>query len=219
MAQPFRPWANLLARYTLVGVPVLIAVVVFAWVQWDLSPWTTEQDVYVSQPVPFSHEHHVSGLGIDCRYCHSTVEVAAPAGMPATHTCMSCHAQLWTESAMLQPVRASYRTNLPIQWQRVHDLPDYVYFNHSIHVNKGVGCETCHGRVDRMPLIRKEHALTMAWCLDCHRTPEQYLRPLEFIYAFGYDLPDDRQEAVGRRLVEDYKIDPVPLTDCSMCHR
>jgi len=219
MAQIFSPQINAVLRLTsLVGAAILI-IGVTAVVQYDWSAWNSEEEIAPSQPVPFSHEHHVSGLGIDCRYCHTSVEVSSSAGIPSTHTCMSCHSQVWTESEMLAPIRKSYRTEQPIQWNRVYDLPDYVYFNHSIHVNKGVGCETCHGRVDQMPLIRKANSLYMKWCLDCHRSPEQYLRPPEHIYTFGYDLPDQKQRRVGQRLIEKLNINTKPLDDCSVCHR
>ena len=219
MAQLFHPRANSYVKLSLLGIGASLAVVVVFFVQANISPWSTEEQAYQSQPVPFSHEHHVSGLGIDCRYCHTSVQKSATAGMPDTHTCMSCHSQVWTESEMLRPVRASYRNGNPIKWNRVYDLPDYVYFNHSIHTNSGVGCETCHGRVDQMPLMYKQQNLFMEWCLDCHRQPEKYLRPMEYIYAFGYDLPDDQQLRLGRQLVEEYDIRKEQLTDCSICHR
>lgn len=219
MPQLFHPRVNSIIRFGTLIVLGMIALLLFAWVRADWSPWSTREDVVIQQPIPFSHEHHVSGLGIDCRYCHSTVEEASSAGMPSTHTCMSCHSQVWTEAPVLEPVRRSYRTGQPIRWVRVYDLPDYVYFDHSIHVSKGVGCETCHGRVDQMPLMRKESTLFMEWCLDCHRAPEEHIRPKEFIFAFGYDLPADRQRHVGRRLVREYDIHTEQLTDCSICHR
>lgn len=219
MAQIFRPRADAFLKLFLLGLAVFLIVGGTALVQYNWSSWSSHKEVVASQPVPFSHEHHVSGLGIDCRYCHTSVEVSSSAGMPATHTCMSCHSQVWTEAEILAPVRASYRTNQPIQWNRVYNLPDYVYFNHSIHVNKGVGCETCHGRVDQMPLIRKANNLYMKWCLDCHRAPEQFLRPERYIYAFGYDLPDKKQRQVGQALIEKFDIKVGTLDDCSTCHR
>ena len=219
MQQLFPRFATPLARYTLYGAPVALLALYVVVVALDWSPWQTREGQFVEQPVPFSHEHHVSGLGIDCRYCHTSVETSSFAGLPPTHTCMSCHSQLFTESPMLAPVRASYRTGRPIQWQRVYDLPDYVYFDHSVHVRHGVGCETCHGRVDRMPLTYEAQALFMRWCLDCHRDPAKYLRPPEAIYAFGYALPADAQRRVGRALVAAYGIDPGHLDDCSTCHR
>lgn len=149
------------SSYGIPGLVVGIGIFLFAWVRADWSPWETRQGNVIKQPVPFSHEHHVSGLGIDCRYCHMTVEVSSSAGMPDTHTCMTCHSQVWTHAPVLEPVRDSFREDMPIQWVRVYDLPDYVYFDHSIHVNRGVACETCHGRVDQMPITYKEHALYM----------------------------------------------------------
>jgi hypothetical protein len=175
------------------------------------------------QPVPFSHAHHVGGLGLDCRYCHTTVETSSFANIPPTKICMNCHSEIWLTSPTLEPVRASFRNNTSIRWTRVDDLPDFVYFNHSIHINKGIGCESCHGRVDRMPLTWQENSLQMEWCLDCHRHPEKHVRPREFITTMGYQPgvpsgPD--QEAIGRRLVKEYQIqDARTLTSCSTCHR
>ncbi len=221
MGQLFSPRANEYVKLSLIGLGTLVILVVASIVGFNWSPWETEEDIYITQPVPFSHEHHVSGLGIDCRYCHASVQKSSTAGMPATQTCMTCHSQIWTESEMLEPVRESYRSGQPIQWNRVHDLPDYVYFSHSIHVNSGVGCETCHGRVDQMPLMRQEHEFYMEFCLDCHRDPAKYLRPNEFIYAFGYgdDLTEAEQLKVGRQLIDEYDIRLEQLTDCGICHR
>jgi NAD-dependent SIR2 family protein deacetylase len=219
MDYPFSPRANAYVRLIGLGVAavlVLGAAVVF---QTSLTPWVNSEEVYVNQPVPFSHKHHVSGLGIDCRYCHTSVQNSSSAGMPPTQTCMSCHSQVWTESEMLKPVRRSLKNDEPIQWNRVYDVPDYVYFNHSIHTNSGVACETCHGRVDQMPLMYEAEQMYMQWCLDCHRQPEKYLRPQKYIYAFGYDLPDETQRTVGARLVEEYDIRKDQLTNCSVCHR
>ncbi|HSB14018.1 MAG TPA: cytochrome c3 family protein [Bryobacteraceae bacterium] len=180
------------------------------------SPYVTDVGVALDQPVPFSHKHHVAGLGIDCRYCHSTVEISSSAGMPPTETCMSCHSQIWADSPMLEPVRASFRNDQSIRWTRVHDLPGFVYFNHSIHVKKGIGCATCHGRVDQMPLMWKTNTLYMEWCLECHRQPERFVRPRGQVFNMAYRAPSD-QLALGRKLVEEYKI--RKLTDCSVCHR
>ena len=191
----------------------------------DQAPWSysTRAMQAREQPVPFSHAHHVGGLGLDCRYCHTTVETSSFANIPPTKTCMNCHSGIWLTSPTLEPVRASFRTGASIRWTRVHDLPDFVYFNHSIHVNKGIGCESCHGRVDRMPLTWQENSLQMEWCLDCHRHPEKHVRPREFITTMGYQPgvpsgPD--QEEMGRRLVKEYQIqDARTLTSCSTCHR
>ena len=180
------------------------------------SSYVTDVNIAKSQPVPFSHKHHVAGIGIDCRYCHTSVEEAAFAGMPATETCMSCHSQIWADSPMLEPVRASFRTDKSLEWTRVHDLPGFVYFNHSIHVRKGFGCATCHGRVDQMPLAWKANTLHMEWCLDCHRNPELYVRPRAEVFNMAYQPPGD-QLTLGRKLVNDYRI--RRLTDCSICHR
>lgn len=198
----------------------LIVIGFIGWVGWDWyrSGYFTGVNVPVEQPVPFSHEHHVNGLGISCGYCHTSVEKAAFAGIPPTHTCMTCHSQIWTGAPMLEPVRASYRTQKPLEWVRVHDLPDFAYFNHSIHVNKGMACQVCHGDVNIMPLTWKSSTLQMAWCLDCHRAPEKYIRPVEEIYNFDYKPPAD-QIAFGKELVKKYNVKVKQLTDCSICHR
>ena len=207
------------ARASLVGVVGLLGFVGWAWNGIIRSDYTTRQDAPREQPVPFSHAHHVGGLGIDCRYCHTSVETSSFANIPPTKTCMNCHSQIWSTSPTLEPVRASYRTGESIQWTRVHDLPDFVYFNHSIHVAKGVGCETCHGRVDKMPLMAQQASLRMQWCLDCHRNPEKFVRPRAAVTTMGYEPAGD-QEVIGRQLVKDYKIlDAHTLTSCSTCHR
>ena len=166
--------------------------------------------------MPFSHAHHVGGMGIDCRYCHTSVDKSAFAGIPPTKTCMNCHAQVWTQSPTLEPVRASFRNDTSIEWTRVHDLPEFAYFNHSAHVNKGVGCSTCHGRVDQMPLIWQEKSLQMEWCLECHRQPERFVRPQSEVYNIAYEPPAN-QLALGRKLVKEYGI--KTRTSCSACHR
>ncbi|HXU67590.1 MAG TPA: cytochrome c3 family protein [Casimicrobiaceae bacterium] len=170
------------------------------------------------QIVPFSHKHHVGDIGLDCRYCHTAVEQSAFAGIPPTHTCMTCHSELFTQQPMLAPVVQSFASGDSLQWNRIHDLPDFVYFNHSIHVAKGVGCATCHGPVDRMPLTWRVAPLTMQWCLDCHRAPEKYLRPVERVFDMAW-RPSGDQLALGRRLVAAYHIHKSSLTDCSTCHR
>jgi hypothetical protein len=171
-----------------------------------------------AQPVPFSHLHHVRQLGIECRYCHTSVEESSFAGIPPTETCMTCHSQVWTEAALLEPVRASFRTGEPLQWNRVNNVSDFVYFNHSIHVNKGIGCETCHGEVDRMPLTWKSKTLFMEWCLECHRQPEKFIRPAEKVFTMGYGLPANHDQ-LAQQLVADYGIEVGRLDDCSICHR
>jgi len=168
--------------------------------------------------VPFSHEHHVGGLGLDCRYCHTSVENARFAGLPPSETCMSCHSQIWTNAQMLAPVRASLAENKPIRWRRVNELPGYVYFDHSIHIAKGVGCSTCHGPIHEMKLTRQAEPLTMQWCLACHRDPSKSIRPREAVFDPGWSPPDD-QENSGRKLMAAYHIRTDHLTDCSICHR
>jgi hypothetical protein len=198
--------------FLFVGLLWLIAAV-------NRSAYVTEQGVAREQPVPFSHEHHVGGLGIDCRYCHTSVETSAFAGIPATSICMNCHSQIWSASDVLKPVRDSFQNGTPIRWTRVHNLPDFTYFNHAIHVQKGVGCSTCHGPVDRMPLMRQEHSLQMEWCLGCHRQPEQFLRPREEIFNMSWQ-PSRDQFIRGQALSKEYGVRSVAmLTSCSTCHR
>lgn len=218
MAQIFHPSMRVVSRASIIASLIVIGFI--GWVGWDWyrSGYFTGVNVPVEQPVPFSHEHHVNGLGISCGYCHTSVEKAAFAGIPPTHTCMTCHSQIWTGAPMLEPVRASYRTQKPLEWVRVHDLPDFAYFNHSIHVNKGMACQVCHGDVNIMPLTWKSSTLQMAWCLDCHRAPEKYIRPVEEIYNFDYKPPAD-QIAFGKELVKKYNVKVKQLTDCSICHR
>jgi len=219
MAQVFHRSTNTLARASILATLLLVAGVLWTALEMTRSPYTTFAGVAKAQPVPFSHQHHVAGLGIDCRYCHTSVETSSFAGIPPTKTCMNCHSQIWNTSPTLEPVRSSYRTGQSIEWVRVNDLPDFVYFNHSIHINKGVGCETCHGRVDKMPLTWQENPLQMEWCLNCHRHPEKYVRPRELVTRMGYEPAGD-QEEIGRKLVRDYRIqDPHVLTSCSTCHR
>jgi hypothetical protein len=194
----------------LVGVLALFLAAI------NRSSYITEVGVARAQPVPFSHKHHVADDGIDCRYCHTTVERAAFAGIPSTKICMNCHSQIWAESPTLEPVRESFRSGRSIEWTRVHNLPRFVYFDHSIHVHKGVGCTTCHGQVDRMPLMWRENSLYMEWCLECHREPERFVRPRQFVFSVSWQAPVEQLE-LGRRLVEEYKIQR--LTSCSVCHR
>ena len=219
MAQLFHRSTNALSRLTIFGSALALIAVACAWAGIIRAPYVTGQDVVRDQPVPFSHQHHVGGLGLDCRYCHSSVETSPFAGIPSTQTCMNCHRQVWSDSPMLEPVRASFRTRQPIAWTRVTNVPDFVYFDHSIHVRKGVGCETCHGRLDRMPLTWKAESMKMEWCLSCHRKPQDYLRPREEVFTMGWK-PSMQQAEQGRRLIEDYKIDSsARLTDCSLCYR
>ena len=176
MSQIFHRSTNIYSRLSILAVVGIAATLGGVVAMLHLSGYNTNQGVFVEQPIQFSHAHHVGGEGIDCRYCHTTVEESAFANIPPTKTCMNCHSQIWTDAPILEPVRASFRDNTPLHWTRVHDLPDFVYFNHSIHVKKGVGCATCHGRVDKMPLMYQQANLQMNWCLDCHRNPAQ-VRP------------------------------------------
>ena len=214
MAQIFHRSANTLSRVTLFG-----AVFIAGFALWVIggivrSPYFTNQGIQRVQPVPFSHQHHVGGLGIDCRYCHTSVETSSFAGIPPTSTCMNCHSQIWTTADMLEPVRASFASGTPIRWSRVHRLPDFVHFNHSIHVAKGIGCASCHGRVDKMNLMSQESPLTMSWCLSCHREPEKYIRPKDQV--FNMEWRPVNQESEGPRLVKEYNV--RKLTSCSTCH-
>ena len=216
MSQIFHPSANSIARIMLAGLIILVASSGILLYYMAKSPYVTRAYESRQQPIQFSHERHVAGNGLDCRYCHTAVETSATAGIPPTKTCMNCHAQILASSPYLEPVRASYANDVSIQWVKVHDLPDYVYFNHSIHVNKGVGCTTCHGRVDQMPLMWTVNTLQMEWCLDCHRTPEKYLRPRSAVFKVDYQPPAD-QLALGSRLATEYQV--KRLTSCSTCHR
>jgi hypothetical protein len=219
MSQIFHRSTNTFSRITIFGGVFILAFLTWVFTVLDRSSYSTRANQVREQPIPFSHAHHVGALGIDCRYCHTTVETSSFANIPPTKTCMNCHSQIWLTSPTLEPVRASFREDKSISWTRVHDLPDYVYFNHSIHVNKGVGCETCHGRVDKMPLMAQEHTLQMEWCLNCHRNTEKFIRPRELITNMGYQPAGD-QEEIGRRLQKEYNIQSVRLlTSCSTCHR
>lgn len=214
--QIFHPSTNSISKVTIFGAVFILAGLFVVLGIYVRSPYITGESVIREQPVPFSHKHHVTDDGIDCRYCHTSVEVSSFAGLPSTEICMNCHSQLYTDSPILAPVRASYQTGEPIHWVRVHDLPDYVYFNHSIHVSKGVGCTTCHGQIDEMPLTWQSASLYMEWCLECHRNPEQYVRPREEVFNVNYEPPAD-QIALGNLLVAEYHIQEK--TSCSTCHR
>ena len=221
MAQIFRKSSNGFARAVIYGTPVALVAIVSALYALEWSPWATREYAPIEQPVPFSHKHHVGQLGIDCRYCHVGVEKSAYAGLPPTETCMSCHSQLYTDQAMLEPVRKSLTENKPIVWNRVHDLPDFVYFNHSIHVNKGIGCTACHGNVAEMQLTWQNQTLYMSWCLQCHRHPEKYIADNK--NAFSTErvaLKDEGKLDEAKQLVKDYHIlSSGVLTDCYTCHR
>src|SRR6185295_17716474 len=219
MPQIFRPSANTLSKLGLASILLLVGGLIGLAMLLGRSSYVTRANENVEQPVQFSHLHHVLDDGIDCRYCHTSVETSSFAGIPPTKTCMNCHSQIWQTAPILEPVRASFREDKPLHWTRVHDLPDFVYFNHSIHVRKGVGCETCHGRVDHMPLMVQKASLQMEWCLDCHRDPSRYVRPRDQITTMGY-VPAKAQRELGPELVREYKIaDREHLTNCSVCHR
>jgi hypothetical protein len=216
MPQVFHRSTNMIAKVTILGgIGILLLASAFLVVIFR-ADYFSEVDVVRAQPVPFSHKHHVAGIGIDCRYCHTSVETSPFAGLPPTETCMSCHSQIWSSSPMLEPVRASFRSNTPLRWTRVHDLPDFVYFDHSIHISKGVGCSTCHGQVDQMPITWRANTLLMEWCLDCHREPERFVRPREAVFRMDWRPPANQLES-GRQLVQAYHI--RRLTDCYTCHR
>src|SRR5256714_4880160 len=230
--QIFPRSSNAIARASLVIVAVVAAGL--GWALWELerTPYVTNAGVRRPQPVPFSHQHHVTGLGIDCRYCHTSVEESSFAGIPPTKTCMNCHSQIWTNAALLEPVRESFRTGKSLVWNRVNDLPDFVYFDHSIHINKGVGCNSCHGPVDRMPLMYNHASLQMEWCISCHRNPAKVLRPRDQVFNMRYEQPTvenpvefDGQKyldqiSLGRALKDKYHIrSKQDITSCSTCHR
>ena len=230
--QIFHRSTNSIARASIFGAVFVVAALSWFLLQLQRSPYITDAGIHKSQPVPFSHQHHVTGLGIDCRYCHTSVDKSAFAGIPPTKTCMNCHSQIWTNAALLAPVRASYRTGESLEWTRVNQLPDFVYFNHSIHVTKGVGCNTCHGQVDQMPLMYQENSLQMEWCLGCHRAPEKVLRPRDQVYNMRYQQPSTEhpvlfegetytdQDSLGRVLARKYQLRTErDITSCSTCHR
>lgn len=232
MPQIFHRSTNTLSRVSIVLALVLVSGLLWAALDLQRSPFYSWRGVAREQPVPFSHQHHVSGLGIDCRYCHTTVEVSNFAGIPPAKTCMNCHAQIWTNAPMLEPVRESFRSGKSLLWTRVHNLPDFVYFDHSIHVNKGVGCASCHGSVDKMPLMYAENTLQMEWCLNCHRAPEKMLRPKDQVFNMSYQPPSQGspvevngqkftdQIALGTYLKKEYHVRSVwDITSCNTCHR
>jgi hypothetical protein len=242
--QIFHRSTNTLSRVSIFGAVFVLAGLGWLFLTLARSPYMTQAQVARSQPVPFSHAHHVGGMGIDCRYCHTSVEDASFAGIPPTQTCMNCHSQIWADSPTLEPVRESFRSDEPIRWTRVHDLPHFVYFDHSVHVAKGIGCESCHGRVDQMPLMWRENSLQMEWCLDCHRHPDANIRPREAVFAMGWqprgdahgaaagegagavagvpDVPDARRGGVaeGAEGGLDFQDGAAAkLENCSVCHR
>ncbi len=230
--QIFHRSANVISRASIYAGIFTLAGVLWACIQFQRSPYVTYAGEARPQPAPFSHQHHVAALGIDCRYCHTSVETSSFAGIPPTKTCMNCHSQIWTSAPLLEPVRESFRTGKSLVWNRVNDLPDFVYFDHSIHINKGVGCNTCHGPVDRMPLMYNHASLQMEWCIECHRAPEKNLRPREQVFNMRYQQPTrdlpvvvdghayTDQLSLGKQLVQKYHLRTVmDITSCSTCHR
>jgi len=216
MPQVFHRSTNTVARVSIFGAAVFLGGALFLALALTRSSWATRRDIAIEQTPPFSHDHHVGQIGIDCRYCHTSVEKSSSAGIPPTATCMNCHALIWNDSPMLEPVRQSFASGQPLRWQRVHDLADFVYFDHSVHVNRGVACVTCHGRVDQMPLMRKENTLQMEWCIRCHRHPEKNVRPMSAVFDMEWQPPHD-DPGMGERLVQERGIQS--LTNCSTCHR
>jgi len=228
MPQIFHRSFNTISKVTMFGAVFILAAL--GWVVWVLarSSYVTNAGVTSEQPVPFSHEHHVSKLGIDCRYCHTGVEDSSFAGMPPTKTCMNCHSQIWVGSEMLAPVRNSYQDEKSLRWKRIYNMPGFVYFDHHIHIHKGVGCASCHGRIDEMPFTYQVPSLLMEWCLDCHRKPENHLRPRGQVFNMKWQASDERdesgrpyeQQALGHRLAKEYAVRPPDeITSCSVCHR
>jgi hypothetical protein len=216
--QIFHRSTNTVSRVSLFGAVFFIAFLSWVTLELSRSSYMTRQGLTLKQPVPFSHEHHVSGLGIDCRYCHTSVDKSAVAGIPPTETCMNCHRSIWTNAELLEPIRASYKNNVPMQWAKVNDLPDYVYFNHSVHIAKGMGCVTCHGPVGKMQLMYQDKSLLMEWCIDCHRNPVKNARPRRGIYDPNWQPSTDvKQQQEDAAEIKGYHLQS--LTSCSTCHR
>jgi len=219
MAQIFHRSTNFISRFTVFFAVFLIGLGFAGVLEVARSSYMTRQNIAREQPLQFSHKHHVADDGIDCRYCHTSVESSAVAGIPPTRTCMNCHSVLFNTVGYLEPIRESYRTDQSIPWVKVHRLADFVYFNHSIHINKGVGCSSCHGQVNQMPLVFQANTLLMQWCLDCHRNPEQFLRPRDQVFNMDWKAPANQAE-IGGKLAVEYNIPTVTqLTSCSTCHR
>lgn len=220
MPQIFRPSADTWLRWAVLGAALLVVGAMLVAAGYVDSNYLTQVGWVKDQPVPFSHQHHAGGLGIDCRYCHTAVETSARAGLPATHICMTCHSQLWTGAPALAPVRQSLATGRPIHWNRVAQLPDYVQFNHAIHIDRGVPCVTCHGRIDAMPLTWRAEPFQMQWCLSCHRDPAPHLRPREMVTRMDWsDWPEAKARRYGTRMMKVHGIDPSLLDNCELCHR
>lgn len=220
MPQLYPPSANALVRWSVIGGGVFVVLLVSALVFFARTT-NNRVGVPVAQPVDFPHNTHVVTVGLDCRYCHSTVETSNTASIPSTETCMTCHSQIRTNTPQLRAVFESWESGQPIEWNRVHDLADFVYFDHSVHVNNGVGCSSCHGRVDQMRTAVKSEAMTMGWCLECHRDPATQLRPRSEVFNMDYRFPSEPevQRAIGNELIEAYHIDTDRLIQCSTCHR
>ncbi len=219
MAQIFPRALNYVSKASLLASVLLAAFVMWVSLIYTRSSYGSGAGLIEVQPIPFSHQHHVGLLGIDCRYCHTSVEKSSFAGLPPTKTCMNCHSQIWVGSEMLRPVRDSYKSGESLRWRRVNNLPGFVYFDHSIHVQKGVGCSSCHGQIDEMPFTFQASSLLMEWCLDCHRQPEMHLRPREEVLNMKYRPPAD-QAALGKRLMQEYGVrDAERITSCTVCHR
>lgn len=216
MSQIFPKSANAWSKASIFAVLGLVVTLGAAVGVLQRSDFVTTANTNREQPVQFSHQHHVGGIGIDCRYCHSSVEVSYSAGIPPTKTCINCHSQIWSTSPYLEPVRSSFRDDKPLQWLRVHDLPDFVYFNHSIHVAKGVACTTCHGPINKMPLMYQGMPLTMKWCLDCHRDPVKNLRPREEVTNVLWQPPADLAAKQKEWALANHVQSKV---SCSNCHR
>lgn len=229
MTQVFPRWFDTLARAGILCIVLMIPATTGGLALFYHSDYVTGTNTAYEQPVPFSHAHHTGQLGIDCRYCHDTSETSAFAGMPSTETCMNCHQQIWVGAEVLAPIRESWKSGEPLRWQRVHNLPGFVYFHHGAHVSKGVGCVECHGHVDQMPLTYQEKPLTMGWCLDCHRNPATHLRPRSEVYNMTWSAKEVIDPKSGSTvgtdelaawLRNDYRIaDTQKLTSCSTCHR
>jgi ferredoxin len=221
MAQIFRPFADTWLRVAVLAIFIGVLGGGLFGARFARSAWLTRQGMPVDQPIPFSHKHHAGDLGIDCRYCHTGVEQGRYAQLPATHVCMTCHSQLWTGAPMLAPVRESLASGRPIAWKRVSALPDYVYFDHHIHISRGVPCVTCHGRVDEMPLMWRARPLQMGFCIDCHRDPAPQLRPPDQVTRMDWSSwdADPKNRDYGLKAMHRFHIQPLRLTDCSNCHR
>ncbi|MEX0929469.1 MAG: cytochrome C [Balneolales bacterium] len=215
MAQIFPKWANNVPKQIQLGLIIGLTGIVFGFWYFG-SPEYLEVGYAPEQPIPYSHQLHVSQLGIDCRYCHASVEISAKASVPPTQTCMGCHEQIAADSPALEPLRESWETGDPVEWIRVHDLPDHAYFDHSAHVNVGVGCTSCHGRVDRMETVMKAESMSMGWCLDCHTDPGPHLRPVDQVTNMAWQPPDDQHE-LAQMIISRRNI--IPPVYCNACHR